>query len=220
MATMLAFITTDAAITSEMLHAALSDSNRITYNRISVDGDTSTNDMTAILASGGAGNPVINKKDGHYKIFLQALTAVNGKLAKDIARDGEGATKLIIGRVTGAACEETAVKLAKSVISSSLVKATIFGEDANVGRVLCAMGYAGADFDPQTVDIAFSSAEGRVAVCEKGLCLAFDEELAKQTLSAKEIVIEIHLRSGSGEAEAYGCDLTYGYVKINGDYRT
>jgi glutamate N-acetyltransferase/amino-acid N-acetyltransferase len=220
MATMLAFLTTDCHIRPDLLQKALRVSAGRTYNRISVDGDTSTNDMTAILASGAAGNPVINAENEDYHTFLAALDAVNLILAKEIARDGEGATKLLTCRVTDADSEENAVALAKSVISSSLVKAAMFGADANWGREMCALGYSGVDFDPNKVDIAFSSSAGQIKVCEKGAGLAFDEELAKEILSLKEIVIEVTMRSGSFEAEAYGCDLTYDYVKINGDYRS
>ena len=220
MATMLAFLTTDCAITPALLQEALRDSANRTYNRISVDGDTSTNDMTAILASGTAGNAEITQKGADYDAFLAALNAVNLDLAKKIARDGEGATKLIICNVSGASNEQTAAVLAKSVISSSLVKAAMFGEDANWGRVLCAMGYSGAKFDTTTVDVAFSSDAGCVAVCKQGMGLEFDESLAKAILSQNEVAIEIALHEGNAAAEAYGCDLTYDYVKINGDYRT
>jgi len=220
MATMLAFLTTDCAIEPALLQEALRDSVGRTYNRISVDGDTSTNDMTAILASGAAGNPIIAEKGEDYVTFLSALTAVNLKLAKDIARDGEGASKLLTCRVTGAADEDSAVRLAKAVISSSLTKAAMFGADANWGRVLCALGYSGVDFDPAQVDIAFSSPAGRIEVCLGGIGLAFDESQAKEILSRDEVTIEVALSVGSAAAEAYGCDLTYDYVKINGDYRT
>ncbi|MCL2570768.1 MAG: bifunctional glutamate N-acetyltransferase/amino-acid acetyltransferase ArgJ [Defluviitaleaceae bacterium] len=220
MATMLAFLTTDCNISPEILREALKDSVNRTYNRISVDGDTSTNDMTAILASGTAGNPQITKKGADYDAFLMALNAINLKLAKDIAKDGEGATKLITCKVNSAGCEEEAAALAKSVISSSLVKAAMFGSDANWGRVLCAMGYSGAGFDPAKVDVSFSSKTGRIGVCKQGMGLAFDETLAKAILSRSEVIIEIDLNSGVQSAEAYGCDLTYDYVKINGDYRT
>ena len=220
MATMLAFLTTDCAIAPTILKEALQVSAGRTYNRISVDGDTSTNDMTAILASGTAGNAEITEKCADYDAFLAALDAVNLDLAKKIARDGEGATKLITCRISGAASEETALLLAKSVISSSLVKAAMFGEDANWGRVLCAMGYSGADFDTGAVDVAFSSEAGCVNVCEHGMGLPFDEPLAKAILSHSDVVIEITLHEGAASAEAYGCDLTYDYVKINGDYRT
>ncbi|MCL2695405.1 MAG: bifunctional glutamate N-acetyltransferase/amino-acid acetyltransferase ArgJ [Clostridiales bacterium] len=220
MATMLAFLTTDCAITPALLQEALRASANRTYNRVSVDGDTSTNDMTAILASGAADNPIITEKSADYEIFLGALNAVNLKLAKDIAKDGEGATKLLICRVSGAGCETDAVLLAKAVISSSLTKAALFGADANWGRVLCALGYSGADFDPAQTDIAFSSAVGRIRVCANGAGLAFDEAIAKQVLAEKEVTIAVTQHEGDATAEAYGCDLTYDYVKINGDYRT
>ena len=220
MATMLAFLTTDCAITPELLHESLRDSVRRTYNRISVDGDTSTNDMTAILASGTADHALIDTKNEAFALFCQALDAVNLRLAKDIARDGEGATKLIICRVVNAVDERTAECLAKSVISSSLIKAALFGADANWGRVLCAMGYAGVDFDPEAVDVAFVSEAGRLTVCKRGKGLSFDEQRAKQVLSGTEVVIEADLKDGNFTAEAYGCDLTYDYVKINSDYRT
>jgi len=220
MATMLAFLTTDCAITPTLLQEALRDSANRTYNRISVDGDTSTNDMTAILASGTASNVEITKKDADYDIFLAALTAVNLELAKKIARDGEGATKLIICCVQNASTEEAAATIAKSVISSSLVKAAMFGSDANWGRVLCSMGYSGEKFDATKVDIAFSSENGKIEVCKHSTGLNFNEETAKQVLSPSEITIEITLSDGTAIAEAYGCDLTYDYVKINGDYRT
>jgi len=219
MATMLAFLTTDCDISPTLLKAALQESANLTYNMISVDGDTSTNDMTAILASGTAGNAQITEKCVNYYAFLAALNAVNLDLAKKIARDGEGATKLITCRLCGASSEETAAILAKSVISSSLVKAAMFGSDANWGRVLCAMGYSGADFNT-AANVAFSSSAGRVAVCEQGMGLPFDESLAKAILSQNEVTIEINLNEGTATAEAYGCDLTYDYVKINGDYRT
>jgi len=220
MATMLAFLTTDCAICPDLLREALKDSANRTYNRISVDGDTSTNDMTAILASGTTDNAMITEKGADYDAFLAALNAINLKLAKEIARDGEGATKLITCRVSGTVCEETAVVLAKSVITSSLVKSMIFGMDANVGRVLCALGYSGAQFDASAVDVAFSSSAGRVEVVKDGIGLSFDEDLAKAILTPKEVTIEVQLQDGNASAEAYGCDLTYDYVKINGDYRT
>ena len=220
MATMLAFLTTDCAICPDLLRQALQDSANRTYNRISVDGDTSTNDMTAILASGAAGNTTITEKGADYDIFLAALDAINLKLAKEIARDGEGATKLITCKVSGATCEENAVVLAKSVITSSLVKSMMFGMDANVGRVLCALGYSGVSFDADAVDVAFSSDAGRVEVVKQGIGLSFDEDLAKAILVPKEVTIEVLLHEGNASAEAYGCDLTYDYVKINGDYRT
>jgi len=220
MGTMLAFLTTDCAITSEMLHEALTETVKKTFNRISVDGDTSTNDMAAILASGLAGNEQIEWKDTDYQVFSQALTAVCRTLARTMARDGEGASRLVTCIVKNARSEESAERLAKSVISSSLVKAAMFGADANWGRVLCAMGYAKAPFRPEYVDVAFSSAAGSVAVCRDGAGLNFDEELAKQILSQDEVVIQVDLKEGASSAECWGCDLTYDYVKINGDYRT
>jgi glutamate N-acetyltransferase/amino-acid N-acetyltransferase len=220
MATMLAFITTDASITSEMLHAALSDSNRITYNRISVDGDTSTNDMVAALASGLAKNPQIEWKGSDYRKFLEAVNHVNGKLARAIARDGEGATKLVSCLVKGASSEECAEKLAMGVISSSLVKAAMYGSDANWGRVLCAMGYSKAPFKPENVDVSFKSSGETIEVCKIGTGLPFDEDLAKRILSRDEVQILIDLHDGGFEAETFGCDLTHEYVSINGDYRT
>ena len=225
MATMFAFLTTDCDIDPSLLQAALSSSVNSTYNRISVDGDTSTNDMVAILASGGAGNPIISDIGEDYDAFLSALNEVNLKLCKDIARDGEGATKLITAKVSGAASQESAVTIARSVISSSLVKAAMFGEDANFGRVLCAMGYSGGLTNPvggqsPRVDIAFSSVAGKIDMCRHGQGLSFDEIEAKKILSEKDVDIEITLYEGSQYAEAYGCDLTYDYVKINGDYRS
>ena len=220
MATMLCFLTTDCAIHPRQLQTALVNAVDRSFNRVSVDGDTSTNDMCAVLASGDAGNPMIDLENGNYGLFLEALSAVCLKLAKDIAQDGEGATKLVTCRVTGASDEGQAVVLARSVISSSLVKAAMFGSDANWGRVMCAMGYAGAEFDPGRVDIAFSSPAGRIPVCVKGCGLPFDEDEAKRLLSRDEVTIEICLDNGAAFAEAYGCDLTYDYVKINGDYRT
>ncbi len=220
LATMMAFVTTDCAITSELLHEALAASCGRTYNRISVDGDTSTNDMSAILASGLAGNPLIAEKNADYDTFVAALDAVNLHLAREIARDGEGATKLVTCRVTGARSEEVAAALSMAVISSSLVKAAMFGADANWGRVLCAMGYSKAPFRPEFVDISFSSPAGTVQVCAQGRGLPFDETLAKEILTQKEITILADCHEGDGQAECYGCDLTYDYVKINGDYRT
>ncbi|MCL2198503.1 MAG: bifunctional glutamate N-acetyltransferase/amino-acid acetyltransferase ArgJ [Defluviitaleaceae bacterium] len=220
MATMLSFLATDCAISSEMLQKALKESTRISYNQVSVDGDTSTNDMCAILASGTAKNPPINSEGEDYEKFLEALNLINLKLAKDIARDGEGATKLLICRVNGAKTQEDAARLSKAVISSSLVKSAMFGSDANWGRELCAMGYSGAGFDPSRVDIGFSSSMGDIQVCKQSTGLDFDEEIAKEVLSEKEITIEVGLSDGKYSAEAYGCDLTYDYVRINGDYRT
>jgi len=220
MATMLAFLTTDCDISPKMLQKAMQTSATYTYNQISVDGDTSTNDMSAILASGAAGNAIIEDEGESYNLFLAALNAVNLKLAKDIARDGEGATKLLICKVSGAGTERDALMLAKSVISSSLVKAAMFGADANWGRVLCALGYGGAEFGHMQVDVGFSSTAGNLQVCKQSTGLDFDEDFAKAVLSEKEVIISVGLSDGTYSAEAYGCDLTYDYIKINGDYRT
>ncbi|GHU60366.1 arginine biosynthesis bifunctional protein ArgJ [Clostridia bacterium] len=220
MATMLAFITTDCAITSEMLGEALSGCVRRTFNRISVDGDTSTNDMAVCLASGLAENPRIERKDEGYEVFSAALFEVCVYLAKAIARDGEGASRLITCEVVNSRSEEAAEGLAMSVIASSLVKTAMFGADANWGRVLCAMGYSKAPFNPELADIGFESSAGRVKVCENGAGLDFDEELAKSVLTSGEVTIRIDVKEGQASAVAWGCDLTYDYVKINGDYRS
>ncbi|MCL2049230.1 MAG: bifunctional glutamate N-acetyltransferase/amino-acid acetyltransferase ArgJ [Defluviitaleaceae bacterium] len=220
MATMLSFLATDCDISSEMLQKALSQSVKISYNQVSVDGDTSTNDMTAILASGTAENPTIDSAGEDYDKFLHVLNLINLRLAKDIARDGEGATKLLICKMNGAESYESAALLAKSVISSSLVKAAMFGSDANWGRILCAMGYSGVHFDNARVDVGFSSNTGEILVCKQSTGLSFDEEEAKKILGEKEITIDVSLCDGDFSAEAYGCDLTYDYVRINGDYRT
>lgn len=220
MGTMLCFITTDCAITHEMLTDALQETVKKTFNRVSVDGDTSTNDMCVVLANGKAGNDLIDWQDEDYQAFEKALREVCTRLARMIAADGEGATKLITCAVTGARTEEAAERLAKAVCASSLVKAAMFGADANWGRVLCAMGYSKAPFRPEFVDMAFRSAAGEIEVCKKGAGLAFDEALARQVLSEPEVVIAVTLREGEGAATAWGCDLTYDYVKINGDYRT
>jgi glutamate N-acetyltransferase/amino-acid N-acetyltransferase len=221
MGTMLAFITTDCAINPALIKKALAEAARISFNRVSVDGDTSTNDMLCLLASGMAGNDVIDGDGGSdYALFLRALTTLCVELAKMIAADGEGATHLITCRVGGAASECDAETLAKSIVSSTLTKAAIFGADANWGRVLCAMGYSGAEFDPETVGIAFESAAGRVAVCENGRGLPFDEALAKKILTEHDVTIDVSVAGGIGECVCWGCDITYDYIKINGDYRT
>ena len=220
MGTMLCFITTDCAITSEMLQDALHEIVPRTFNRVTVDGDTSTNDMCVVLANGLAGNGQIEWKDDDYNTFAQALRYVCEQLARSIAADGEGASRLITCTVRSARGEESAERLAKAVVGSALVKAAMFGADANWGRVLCAMGYSKAPFRPEYVDMKFSSAAGEVAVCEKGTGLAFDEELAKKVLTQDEVVIDVSLNEGDHEATCWGCDLTYDYVKINGDYRT
>lgn len=220
MATMLSFITTDADIESECLHKALLAAADETFNMVCVDGDTSTNDMAAVLASGLAGNDRITGEGPALDTFTEALTAVLKKLARGIARDGEGATKLIECVVTGAKDKATAKTVAKAVISSSLFKAAMFGSDANWGRVLCAVGYADADVDISKVNVAFESIAGRVEVCRNGMGVEFSENDASSVLMRSEIRVIVSLGSGSESATAWGCDLTYDYVKINGDYRT
>ncbi len=220
MATMLVFITTDAAISPEMLQKALSSDIANTFNMVSVDGDTSTNDMVTVLANGMAGNEPITTEGEDYAAFMQALNTVTVHLCRMIAGDGEGATKLLECRVTGAKDEATAKTVAKSVICSSLLKAAMFGADANWGRVLCAIGYSGADVDVNAVDVSFRSPKGEICVCQNGAGIDFSEEIAKEILLEKEIEILITLGKGEGTATAWGCDLTYDYVKINGDYRT
>lgn len=220
MATMLCFITTDADIDSQMLHEALTDCVASTFNMVSVDGDTSTNDMLMILASGKAGNNRITAKGKDFDAFKEALEVVMTHLSREVARDGEGATKLVECCVCGAATVDTARTVAKAVVSSSLVKAAMFGADANWGRVLCAVGYSKTDVDVEKVDVAFESAGGKIAVCKGGAGIDFSEETARSVLVQDEIKIKINLNSGSADATAWGCDLTYDYVKINGDYRT
>ena len=220
MATMLVFLTTDAAITPAMLQKALSGDIANTFNMLSIDGDTSTNDMVTVLANGLAGNPIVDAEGDDYTAFMKALNSVTIALCRMIAGDGEGATKLLECKVTGAADLPTAKTVAKSVICSSLLKAAMFGADANWGRVLCAIGYSGANVDVNKVDVAFRSAAGTVEVCKNGAGLPFSEEIAKKVLLEKEIEILVELNSGDVSATAWGCDLTYDYVKINGDYRT
>ena len=220
MATMLVFVTTDSAISSDMLVKALSADVKDSFNMISVDGDTSTNDMVSVLANGMAGNDEITAEGKAYDEFCAALAAVTTYLCRKIAADGEGATKLLECKVTGAKDEQTAKTVAKAVICSSLVKAAMFGSDANWGRVLCAIGYSGADVDVNKVDVAFRSAKGTIPVCENGAGIEFSEEIAKEILLENEIEILVVLGNGDGKATAWGCDLTYDYVKINGDYRT
>ena len=220
MATMLVFLTTDAAISAEMLEKALKHDVQSTFNMTSVDGDTSTNDMVTILANGMAGNDEITADGADFATFMKALNTVTVYLCRMIAGDGEGATKLLECKVSGAADEKTAKTVAKSVICSSLLKAAMFGADANWGRVLCAIGYSGADVDVNKVDVAFRSAKGTVLVCKNGAGVDFSEEIAKEILLEKEIEILVGLTSGDSAATAFGCDLTYDYVKINGDYRT
>ena len=220
MATMLVFITTDTAISPEMLQKALSSDIQNTFNMVSVDGDTSTNDMVSVLANGMAGNKEITSEGEDFDTFMKALNTVTVHLCRMIAGDGEGATKLLECRVTGASDEKTAKTVAKSVICSSLTKAAMFGADANWGRVLCAIGYSGADVDVTKVDVSFTSDKGTIPVCKDGSGIDFSEEKAKEILLEKEIVINVGLNSGEFTSTAWGCDLTYEYVKINGDYRT
>ena len=220
MGTMLCFLTTDCAITHEMLSDALHQVVPRTFNRVTVDGDTSTNDMCVILANGMAENPLVEWKDEGYTVFLKALESLCCQMARAIAADGEGASRLITCTVSGSRSEESAERLAKAVVGSSLVKAAMFGADANWGRVLCAMGYSKAPFRPEYVDVTFSSDVGQVQVCCQGAGVDFDEELAKSVLSQDEVVIQVDLHEGDSQATCWGCDLTYDYVKINGDYRT
>lgn len=220
MATMLVFVTSDVAITSEMLQKAVSDDVKTSFNMISVDGDTSTNDTFAVLANGMAGNKLIDSEGEAYEKFCKALHQVSVYLSRKIAGDGEGATKLLECKVTGCKTDEIAKKVAKSVICSSLTKAAMFGADANWGRVLCAIGYSGADVDINKIDVSFKSVKGTIAVCHNGAGVDFSEEKAKEILLEKEIEILVDLNDGDFDATAWGCDLTYEYVKINGDYRT
>ncbi len=220
MATMLVFITTDIAIAPAMLQKALSADIADTFNMVSVDGDTSTNDMVTVLANGMAGNAIITEEGEDFSAFMQALNTVNLYLCRMIAGDGEGATRLLECHVSGAKDIPTAKTVAKAVVCSSLLKAAMFGADANWGRVLCAIGYSGADVDITQVAVSFRSAKGEVAVCQNGAGIEFSEEQAKQILLEKEIEILISVGMGTGCATAWGCDLTYDYVKINGDYRT
>ncbi len=221
MATMLCFLTTDAAISSVALKRALTTVTADTFNMLSVDGDTSTNDMVSILANGMAGNtPIESCMGADYEAFVAALYKVCEKLCAIMAKDGEGATKLLVCEVTGAKSTAAAKLVAKAVIKSTLLKAAIFGADANWGRVLCAIGYAGADVDVSKVDVNFRSNRGLIPVCRGGAGVAFSEETAKEILMDDEITVQVALNSGSATAKAWGCDLTYDYVKINGDYRT
>ena len=220
MATMLVFITTDCAVSSDMLQKALSTDVSSSFNMISIDGDTSTNDMVTVLANGMAGNREINSDGEDFAEFMKALNTVTVNLCRMIAGDGEGATKLLECKVSGARDVNTAQTVAKSVICSSLTKAAMFGADANWGRVLCAIGYSGADVAVDNIDVCFASAKGEIAVCKNGAGIDFSEEKAKEILLEDEIDILINLNSGSAAATAWGCDLTYDYVKINGDYRT
>lgn len=220
MGTMLSFVTTDCAITPHMLSELVHEVVPRTFNRVTVDGDTSTNDTFLVLANGMAANPLIDWKGTDYMALREALMTVCTDLARKMAGDGEGASRLVTCTVRGAENEAKAERLSRAVVGSSLVKAAMFGADANWGRVLCAMGYSGASFDPETVDIAFRSQTGTVAVCALGSALDFDEDAAKAVLSQDEVIIDVKLREGEGEATCWGCDLTYEYVKINGDYRS
>ena len=220
MGTMLCFITTDCAITHEMLEDALRSVVKRTFNRVTIDGDTSTNDMCVVLANGMAENALIEWKDAGYSAFYAALETLCTNLSRQIAADGEGASRLVSCTVTGARGEDVAERLAKSVVGSSLVKAAMFGADANWGRVLCAMGYSKAPFRPEHVNCSFRSAAGEIPVCKAGEALDFDEDIAKQVLTQPEVEILVSLNEGDGEATCWGCDLTYDYVRINGDYRT
>jgi len=220
MATMLVFVTTDCAISSALLQKAVSEDVKDTFNMISVDGDTSTNDMLSVIANGMAGNNEIVAECAEYVAFSEALNAVTTKLCRAIAKDGEGASKLLECRVCGAKDSENARTIAKSIICSSLVKAAMFGSDANWGRVLCAIGYSGAEVDINKVDVSFISSKGEIDVCKNGSGIEFSEEKAKEILLMDDIVISVKLGDGNASATAYGCDLTYDYVKINGDYRT
>ena len=220
MGTMLCFITTDCAISANMMKKALLFYVDKTFNRVTVDGDTSTNDMCVVMANGRAGNKEITEENESYDAYCEALHAVMKDLARKIAGDGEGASRLITCTVTGAEDEAKAEILAKSIASSSLTKAAMFGSDANWGRVLCAMGYSGASFDTKAVQIEFASAEGCISVCENGQGLDFDEALAKKILNQDEVEILVSLKEGCGTATCWGCDLTYDYVRINGDYRS
>ncbi len=220
MGTMLCFLTTDCAISPAMIKTALLETVNVSFNRISVDGDTSTNDTCCVLANGLAGNPEITEKGPDYDAFLEALQTLCTALAKKMASDGEGARHLITCTVSQAADEAQAETIAKSVISSTLTKAAVFGADANWGRVLCAMGYSGADFDPETVDVHFASAAGEIQVCRQGRGVEFDEEAAKKILTEHDVAINISLHAGNAACTCWGCDITYDYIRINGDYRT
>lgn len=220
MATTLNFITTDAAISSEMIQKALSEIVKVTYNCLSIDGDTSTNDMISVMANGLAGNKEITSEDADFAVFQKALYIVMECMTMMLASDGEGASKMLECTVAGAPDKETAIIVAKSIIRSPLTKCAMFGEDANWGRILCAIGYAEADFDIDKVDVDIASEKGRIEVCRNGAGVAFSEEKAAEVLSEPEIFIDVNLNLGTASAKAWGCDLTYDYVKINGDYRS
>lgn len=220
MATMLAVVTTDAAISKEMLQKALSADVKDTFNMISVDRDTSTNDTLLVFANGLADNKVIDCENEDYQTFYEALHLVNETLAKMMAGDGEGATKLLEAKVVGAKTKEEAILLSKSVITSNLVKSAVFGNDANWGRIICALGYAGVEFDPEKVDLYIESVSGKLQLAKDGMTTDFDEEVATKILSDKEVTAICDMHQGEATATAWGCDLTYDYVKINGDYRS
>ncbi len=220
MCTMLAFVTTDACISKEMLQKAVSEDVKDTFNMISVDGDTSTNDTLLVLANHAAENPEIREENEDYRLFAAALNTVNTYLAKKMAGDGEGATALFEVKIVGARTKEDAVTLSKSVVTSSLVKAAVYGHDANWGRILCAMGYSGVEFDPEKVDLFFASAAGKLQIIENGVAVDYSEEEATRILSEPEVTALADVKMGDEEATAWGCDLTYDYVKINADYRS
>lgn len=220
MATMLCFLTTDAAVTPTLLHEALLDAVGDTFNMLTVDGDTSTNDTVALLANGAAENPLISSKGEDYDAFCGALRMLCAAIVRALAADGEGATRLLEVRLRGGASRHDARMAARAVAGSSLLKAAIFGADANWGRVLCAIGYSGAQVDVSGVDVAFVSKAGQIEVCKNGAGIPFDEDTAKTVLTQPEVTVDIRLRDGEAAATAWGCDLTYDYVKINGDYRT
>ncbi|MBE6051020.1 MAG: bifunctional glutamate N-acetyltransferase/amino-acid acetyltransferase ArgJ [Clostridium sp.] len=220
MCTMLSFITTDVSINPDLLKEALTEAVNVSYNRVSVDGDMSTNDTVLILANGLAKNSTINEKDDNYYKFIEALKYVTTKLSRQVAKDGEGATKLIECKIKGAKNLDDAIKLSKSVINSSLVKTAVFGCDANWGRILCALGYANVPFDPEKVNVYFESNAGSILVCKNGASVNFDEDIALKILKEDEILINIELNIGDAEVSTWGCDLSYEYVKINGEYRS
>ena len=220
MCTMLGFVTTDVCISKQLLQEALSQDVKDTYNMVSVDGDTSTNDTVLLLANGMAENPEINEKNEDYQKFCEALNYINTTLAKKIAGDGEGATALFEVKIIGAESKEQAVTLSKSVVTSSLTKAAIYGHDANWGRILCAMGYSGAQFDPEKVDLYFESKAGKIQIIENGVAVDYSEEEATKILSEEAVTAIADIKMGDCTATAWGCDLTYDYVKINADYRS
>nr|WP_294487780.1 bifunctional glutamate N-acetyltransferase/amino-acid acetyltransferase ArgJ [uncultured Anaerosporobacter sp.] len=220
MGTMLAFLTSDVAISKELLQEALYEDVQSTYNMISIDGDTSTNDSCFLLANGLAGNTEITTKDDSYYRFVEVLNVVNTTLAKQMAGDGEGATKLLEVKVVNAVSKTEAVNLSKSVATSSLVKTAVYGNDANWGRILCALGYAGVDFNPEKVDLYIESVDGKIKLAEDGIEADYSEEYATKILSGKEVCVIIDMKMGEAMATAWGCDLTYDYIKINADYRS